>query len=399
VTDIATSDVARVRQALDDGTLLHPNEGVANSVHLAQAMACLGGATIELTSANARELAGRIGQHNHYVFVLVDGMGMNLIDALPHDAFLRTHLAAELRAVFPSSTAPALTSVATARWPAEHAVTGWWTYLPEAGLTATILPYIERFSEQPLEPRGVAPSYAFPIASCARTFSHAYMMFTPRPVAGSVYSRYSTSDAPFASYGKLAGGIDAIIARIASARETTYSYLYISKVDYEEHLHGPHSPEASNALYDVQAQLERLAGALGGHARLVITADHGLFTVGKVSIVDRDDALVAMLRVPPSGDGRAPLFHVERGQRDAFAATFRDRYGDRFALLTNEEAETMELFGPVALSDETRRRIGDYVGIALADDVLMYEPKQDDKLRGHHGGLTPDEMRIPLVLC
>jgi len=398
VTHVAASDVARVRRALDDGTLLHPNDGVANSVDLAQAMASLAGAPIQLMNAKTRHLADLVGQHDHYVFVLVDGLGMNLIEGLPADAFLRSRPAVELRAVFPSSTAPALTSIATARWPAEHAVTGWWTYLPDAGVTATILPYIERFSEQPLGPRGIAPSYAFPVEACVRTFSHAFMMFTPRPVAGSVYSRYSTSDAPFSSYGKLAGGIDAIVARVETARGPTYSYLYISKVDYEEHLHGPHSAQAAKVLADVQTQLERLTQALAGRARIVITADHGLFTVGNVSLLDRDDALACMLVVPPTGDGRAPLFHVKSGAHDAFAAAFRERYRDRFALLTTGEAEDMHLFGPARLSDETRRRVGDYVGIALADDVILYEPKRDDELRGHHGGLTPDEMRIPLVL-
>jgi hypothetical protein len=232
-----------------------------------------------------------------------------------------------------------------------------------------------------------------------RSFSAAFTMFSPKPIAGSVYSRYSGGDAPFVGYGKLAGGINAIVERVVRATQPTYSYLYVPHVDYEEHLHGPHSRQAAKALADVQAQLERLAEELAGRARLVITADHGQITVGEVEVLTRNDALVRMLVVPPSGDGRAPLFHVENGACDAFAAAFRARYGDRFALLTTEEADELRLFGPVALSEETRRRVGDFVGVALSWDVIFHEPKKDDELRGHHGGLTPDEMRIPLILA
>lgn len=398
MTDAASGGAARVRRALDEGLLVHPDDGSANLVHLARAMASLAGAAVDTSDARTRRLSEIVGPHAHYVFVLVDGLGMNVIDRLPADAWLRCHVVEELRAIFPSSTAPALTSIATGCWPAEHAVTGWWTYLPDAGVTATILPFVERFSEQPLEELHVEAAQAFPIAAHAGNYTHEFMTFTPRRIADSTYSRYSSGGAPFSGYGKLGEAIDAILERIRSAPRPTYSYLYVPHVDFEEHLQGPHAPQVMRALEEVQEEVGRLSHGAEGRARIVITADHGLMTVGELHVLDRDDALIGLLRFPPTGDGRAPMFHVRDGMHEAFAAAFHKRFGDGFALLPIREAEAMGLFG-AALSAETRRRAGDLIGIALADDVIAYEPKSGDVLRGHHGGLTPDEMRIPLMLA
>jgi hypothetical protein len=392
------TDVERVRAALSGGQLLHPNDGVANTVDLARAMASLAGAPSPMLDARAQLVADAVGTYEHYVFVLIDGLGMNLIDRLSADAFFRRHVALDLRAVFPSSTAPALTSIATARWPAEHAVPGWWTYLPDCDLTATILPYVERFSETPLDRATVRPDYAFPVAARAREFGHAFTMFAPEAIAGSTYSRYSSGDAPHVAYKTLGDAVDSVARRVTSASAPTYSYLYYPEVDVAEHIHGPFATEPARILEHAQNEVARLADLVSDHARVIVTADHGQFAVENVTVVTREDPLVSMLRIPPTGDGRAVLFHVCDGMHDDFANAFRQRFSEGAALLSTEEAQSMGLFGPVPLSDEARRRVGDFVSVAFNRGVLLYEPKGDDRLLGHHGGLTPDEMRVPLIL-
>ena len=73
------------------------------------------------------------------MLILADGLGLEMLEREAAARTLREHLRSELRTVFPSSTAVALTSLATGEWPARHAVTGWWTYLEQSGGPATIL--------------------------------------------------------------------------------------------------------------------------------------------------------------------------------------------------------------------------------------------------------------------
>jgi hypothetical protein len=120
----ARSDAGRLLDAFARGTLLPPSADEPNTVELARAMAWLCGVDGLELSQNAHRIADAIGRYENYVFVLIDGLGMNLIQRQSPGSFLRAHVAMELRAVFPSSTAPALTSIATGCWPAEHAIRG-----------------------------------------------------------------------------------------------------------------------------------------------------------------------------------------------------------------------------------------------------------------------------------
>lgn len=392
------SDARRARSLIDDGTWLHPFGDDAGLLDLALALATLCGVPAGRSPA-ADAVAAAIGGHEHIVFVLVDGLGLHLVEPLEEAAFLRRHLAMPLRTVFPSSTAPALTAMATGLAPSEHAVTGWWTHLPGASLTATILPFIERYSGEPLARRGVSSRAGFPAPSMLAQYQRDRATFLPSYISGSVSSRYFSGDAPSHGYKHLSGAVDGVAGRVSIARAPTYTYLYVPFVDQTQHERGPGASQVRRALASVVAQVERLADALAGRARIVLTADHGHIDVGARHVIMPDDPLLALLAVPPYGEPRVPMFRTKLGTAGAFAATFRERFGERFVLLSTDEADELRLFGREPLSAETRARIGDFIAVALDDDVLLYDP--DAELRamaGTHGGMTPAEMLVPLVV-
>ncbi len=396
------SDVERLLGWFAAGDLVRPDAASPNLVDLSRAMAHLCGVDGLALASGARGIADAIGPADHYVLVLLDGFGMHLADRLPRDDVLRTHLAMELQTVFPSSTAPALTTLATGLWPAEHAVPGWWTYLPDAGVTGTVLPFIERYSERPLGEHGVRPESVYPSPVLATRYRRRRFSVSPKRIAGSVYSRYSSGDADHYGYASIADAIDVIDRRIRGADGPTYTYLYIPYIDTAEHHHGPYARPVMKALDHVRSRMELLFETLHRRARIVVTADHGQIEVaaGGREIFDRRDPLIKMLRLPPSCEPRTPAFHVRPGMLDAFAAACRARLGDRFALVTLDEADELRLFGAASLSVETRRRLGDYIAIPRGPHAILYEPKKQLRaLKGFHGGLTPDEMRIPLILA
>lgn len=344
-----------------------------------------------------RRLLSLIGEHEHLIVAVVDGLGMHLVDRLPADAFLRRHLAIEMRTVFPSSTAPALTSLATGAWPAQHAVMGWWTYLPHAGQTATILPYTERFSERPLRKDEADRAYAAP--ALMASYASDALSVQPSFIANSVSSRYFSGGRGQRGYDSLNEAVDAIVARAGRGTARTFTYLYVPFVDTAEHEFGPTSGQAWLTMMRVQARLERLAGTLAGRARLIVTADHGQIAVARRTIVTAESPLMRHLRFPPSGEPRVAYVHA-RDESGGLPEAFHSVTGGDWLLMTAEEAFDSGLFGPEAPSDETRRRVGDYVAIAPPGHVLLYEPSDALlAMSGTHGGLTRDEMRIPLILA
>jgi hypothetical protein len=392
------SDVDRLLGWFAAGDLVRPDHASPGLLQLSRALARLCGVEgIETTEAVHR-VAQRIGEHDHYVLVLVDGMGLHLVERLSETDGLRAALAMELQTVMPSSTAPALTTLATALPPAEHAVPGWWTYLPGAGVTATILPFIERFSERPL---ATPPQAAFPAPVMPSRYRRRCYWVSPKPIANSVYTRYSSGDAPHHGYESITRAIEMIERRIGGADGPTFTYFYIPFVDAAQHTHGTEASVVTRIFARVRSQLSLLCGALRGKARIVVTADHGQIGIEEQHrhILDRADPLVALLRHPPTCEPRAPAFHVKAGQAERFATAFRERFGGLFALLTIDEVDELRLFGPAPLSTETRGRLGDFIAVPRGRDVLLYEPSHTLRaMRGFHGGLTRDEMRTPLIV-
>ena len=93
---------------------------------------------------------------------MVDGLGMNVVDAEHGAAFLGGHTAAELMTVYPSTTPTVLTSYATGLWPSQHGVPNWHLYLEEIDAVATIIHFIRRSDNRDLASLGMTPSRPTP---------------------------------------------------------------------------------------------------------------------------------------------------------------------------------------------------------------------------------------------
>ena len=120
--------------------------------------------------------------------------------------------------------------------------------------------------------------------------------------------------------------------------------------------------------------------------------------------IEPGDAIASCLSREPSGDTRVMYFSLKEGQEARFRDEFVRRGDGRFVLLSTGEAVGLGLFGPGTPSSQTRERLGDYVAVSLGADVIRFRyPRpnaaQPSKTRvSTHSGLTPEEMRIPLIL-
>jgi hypothetical protein len=188
----------------------------------------------------------------------------------------------------------------------------------------------------------------------------------------------------------------------APADPGSYTYFYSPHVDTVAHAHGPTSPEVRAEVEVLDGALEKLHAGLDGRARIVVSSDHGGIDLGPAEklILDPEEHLATLLRTPPSGEPRAPVFHVAAGAEAEFEGAFRRRFGVQFALLTADEVIEMGLLGPLPPGPLVRERMGDYWGISGARHALIYGTDQGMvQMTGFHGGLDPDEVRIPLVVA
>jgi hypothetical protein len=89
--------------------------------------------------------------------------------------------------------------------------------------------------------------------------------------------------------------------------------------------------------------------------------------------------------------------YTEPGRADEVLTTWRRVLGERADV--RARGAVAELLGPV--DDWHAERIGDVVAIAREDWALVSErvDRLVSSLRGQHGGLTPDEVEVPLRLA
>lgn len=400
-----SDDVERLLGWFGDGSLLRPDPRLSSTVDLSRAMARVGGVTdVAPPGPGEARIRAALGEPAHLLFVLIDGLGLEQLDALPAGSFLRRRLALELRTVFPSATASAITSLATGEWPARHGVPGWWTHLPERDLTLTALPFLERWSGRHGSELGLGLD-VFPCRTLLGRYRRDTHVLQPAPIVDSIYSRWFRGPTASSGYQDLPDALARALSRVRTAPAPSFTYLYFSSVDELSHAHGPRSPQVRALVAELDRRLEELARGLPPGARLALSADHGLIEVPEAEkdLLRPEDPLLELMRAPPAGEPRFPQLHVRAGQTDRFAALFGERFGARWALLRPEQLEELGLLGPDPLSAETRARVGDFVAVPEGRRVLLYRPGPDptgtERLIGYHGGLLPDEVRIPLIVA
>ncbi len=399
------SDLDRLLEVFESGALLRPDAADPNFIDLVRAVAALAGVDDLERSPNSEAMSAVIGQPEHLVFVLADGLGTHFIeDELGAESWLAQHLVQPIRSVYPSTTSAAITSLATGCWPGTHSVAGWWNYLPQLGEPIVVLPFLRLSDGARLDTStDLTVADAIPLPPLMQRMTRDAALFQPRAIVDSAYSTYLGGNAERIPYGNLSEAVSGIARRIRSAARPTHTYWYIPNVDHQAHEHGCQSPQVRTALLEVDRAVASLASQLeGSSSRIVLTADHGHVDAGTKIPLAADDPLCDYLRSAPSGDMRISFFHVRSGEFDAFEDEFRSRFGEHLVLLTTDQLDELRLLGPDPLSEETRRRVGDYTAIALDASVFRYTGGFDEdrfmRQYSHHSGLSAREMTVPMVV-
>ena len=192
------------------------------------------------------------------------------------------------------------------------------------------------------------------------------------------------------------------------AIHTAYSpmiiYLYLPQVDSMAHKLGASHEGTLNTAMQIDRLLCELSADLPPNARMVMTADHGHLDAPPQNTYSlaASDEIVRLCGGALTGDQRAVYAHVVEGKMDAFREAVYQECSNDFIVLTAEEVEAASLLGAGALPETTRRRMGNALVLSTGNAVLDYRAAVGDDphpMVSHHGGLTPGEMRIPLVVA
>jgi hypothetical protein len=310
----------------------------------------------------------------------------------------------EATTVFPSTTAAAITTMNTARTPLEHGNIAYFLWLDEfAEVTAMLRwgPAIKRrgsyFDDPAVDPRTFTrvPS----IHARLRERGIPSYVIEPEIFRSEAMTRMHAAEANFLGYVVPSTMGVRLHTALVDAPRPSYVYAYWSGIDTVSHLYGPRSEEAAieASIFDV-ALRHAFAGRAAGDTLVLLTADHGHAATDPEKMLDvvGDQELRALLRNPPAGEPRLVFLHTDEPQlvRDHIER----KWPTQVSLLDRDQLIDAGLFGR---GDPTmaRRRIGEVVMLLDRDLSASIVKVEGQTLRhfGSHGGLTADEMRIPIL--
>lgn len=398
------SDRAALLDAFARGALVRPSADQMGFVDLVRAVAHASGVECAL-SEHSRDLSAQLRDAEHLIFLLADGMGIDFVDRLPRNSWIRRHTRRAIQAPFPTTTTTAVTSFSTGEHAAQHAVAGWWVHVPSLEGPATVFAHDRARDGKSLTDLGIGVSELCRVPPLLGAMTRDAELLVPAGIAESPFTTHMSAGRPRRSYRTYSDAVETIVDRVGTSEGSTFTYWYTPSPDSEAHDEGSGGDRVFHAIEALSATLERLETDLqhtGRTWRIVATADHGHLDLGPHLELATDDPLLDHLQYPPSGDMRVQFWRAREGIADRFASTFRSRFGESFYLLTAAEAEELELFGPGAWSEHMRERSGDYVSISKGRGALRYAgiPGASGyrRMRSGHSGLSPAEMRVPLII-
>lgn len=362
-------------------------------------------------------LTAHLGNAKRVVVVLVDGLRWDLLrqaleaNLLPGWARLAEQgVLAPLTSIAPSTTAAALTTLWTGASPAEHGVTGYEVWLKAYGLVANMIfhqPSSFRKGMDGLRNAGFDPA-----------------TFVPLPTLGEHLARYGVKTLAFQHFTISHSGLSEMLFRETEVRafttpaqlwfnvrqalaeaphEKRFLNVYWGAVDGLEHHYGPHDPRVLAEVHAFGWALERyFLNALTPAERkgtvLLITADHGHIHTDDDPhfYLKNHPRLQNALHIPPCGENRLMYLYPRPGHEEAMRAYFEETWPGKFHLLPAETAIAAGLFGPGEPHPDLHNRVGDWVGLAQGNAYLWWADKKNH-LIGRHGGLSREEMLIPLL--
>ncbi len=331
------------------------------------------------------------------LFVIIDGLGDGYLQTHGAGGHLARHRRGAISALFPSTTASAITTSFTGATPLEHGLTGWFTYFSEAACVGAPLPFQRRGEKASL---GVPPDRIFVEPSLFDGLAARSIVVSYRPIIDSPYNRHHCGRAERRAYDDLAGFVEQAVNAAKSGPQRKLIYAYWPEFDALSHRHGVASAQVRTHFGALDAAFgELLARLAGSDTLIVLTADHGFIDCPPEESVELPPALAALLRFPLCGERRVAFCHVR--EEKVFLDKAREFFGQRADVRPSAELRQEGWFGPGRAHARFAERIGDVAlvmkGRGTVKDWVAGEPRHLHI--GNHGGMSEDEMQIPLVVA
>ncbi|MDP9383604.1 MAG: alkaline phosphatase family protein [Chloroflexota bacterium] len=350
------------------------------------------------------------------VTLLIDALGLQQLERAMqrgHAPYMSALLAQDnahlgrITSTFPSTTVCALTTLGTGLPPGRHGVTNQQMYDSSLGTVIDILYFSPVVAGRGLDTAGIDAGQWLGLPTVYERLGPsgiAPIVVNHEQFKGTSLSRINHRGARYHGFRTISDLAVNLRAVMESSAELAYIHAYWGTLDSITHEYGPMSPQhdaevrvIDHALGEILLRKLRAPGTL-----LLLLADHGHIQSDAEHAVWLNDhpELLALLQAPPVGLDRAGVLYVRPGCEAEALRYAEERLTPQVHVMSAEESLELGLYGPGPLPARSRQRMGQLLLLPVEDWRVKYQvPGKERKVWnvGTHGGLTPEEMLVPLL--
>ena len=366
----------------------------------------------------ASVLQGLPSQYRKVVLFLIDGFGWTFFSRYAERfpflrRFLAQGVASKLTSQFPSTTSVHITTLHTGSPVAESGVAEWWYYEPLLDRLFAPLMYSTKGELRSESHRG--PSLdLFPATTLYQELGAGGVRsycFQHRSYANSPFSASVSRGATLMPFKTIAEALVNLTSVMEAEAERAYFCVYFDPIDSLSHQYGPTSRQVDAEAESLFSLLENLVHQHmtgTGDTLLLLTADHGQTAVSAPDAIYLDEQLPALKQWLKTNQ-RGQLLTPAGGPRDTFLYVKAEHLTEAYQALSHllqgkaavhytSQLLTDGFFGKNP-SQRLRERLGDLMLLPQGDRLLGWSDNGSQRIhyKGHHGGLSSDELEIPLL--
>ncbi|MCP3867383.1 MAG: alkaline phosphatase family protein [Gammaproteobacteria bacterium] len=336
------------------------------------------------------------------VLLVIDGLGHQYLNKEGSDSVMRQHCLRRLTSVCPSTTTTAIPTFLTGVPPQQHGFTGWFTYFTELGSVVTVLPFCTRLGGIPIESSVISPADLSGVPTFYKRVPVSSHVVMPDWIARSTFNQSFSGGARISSFNGLTGLYKGILKAVGQGKGRNFIYAYWPEFDALAHHFGVASQEAADHFHQLDRLFIDLISALQGtDTLLLLTADHGFIDSSARHTVrlENHPEFKGTLMAPLCGEPRMAFCYVHPHRQRRFEHYLAENLDREIGVYASQRLLQEGWFGLGEPHPGLQDRIGHYT-LVMKENFKITGRLPGERSINHigvHGGLSPDEMYVPLV--
>ncbi|MCD6575751.1 MAG: alkaline phosphatase family protein, partial [Nanoarchaeota archaeon] len=342
------------------------------------------------------------------LLILIDGFGYKIFEELLKDRqmkkTLRKFKTKKISSVFPTTTAAAITSIFSGEPPSKHGIYEWHMYSSKIKMEFNPLKFeaVDESMQKKFE------KVATPKLIKHRDFTEELQkkktrvyQIIPYEIVG---SNFNPKKSKFIGYRNTVEAIVKTKHAIKNENRKSFFYLYLPQYDESEHLNGPYSEESLKLAKEILKLIHEELLSIKG-LKFIITADHGCMEVKKEINLEKlswfwDNVWKNLKpcckrKILPVGSPRDIFLHVKESKVDYVVEVLRKKLKKYAEVYKTNYLIKEGVFGGI-VSKQFRKDIGNVT--ILPKNGILISFYSEKKAKGFHGGLSEEELFVPLMI-